>query len=48
MIDDEIDEQDLYGPLARKVDTPAIRARAKVEWDAIPDDIEEIRKWMKG
>lgn len=43
-----VEDEFLFSPLAREVDTPEVRARAKAEWDAIPSDLDELRKWMRG
>jgi hypothetical protein len=46
--DPEPEAQDLYGFCAREIDTPAVRAEAARQWDAIPTEPEELRRWMRG
>lgn len=43
-----VEDEFLYGPVAREIDTPENRARAAKEWAEIPDNIHDLKKWMKG
>ena len=47
-LEDMIEPEDMYGPLARELDTPELRAKAARQWAEIPTDLAALKRWMRG
>lgn len=45
---DSIEPEDMYGLLARELNTPANRAEAARQWSQIPTDTAVLKAWMRG